>query len=244
MSQNYEQGKSKDVVIADFRKQLQFFVDEGCKIDLIVCEVCHVLISTYNALFHVTICFSGSQYFPCVEEIEMAIEAAKETALKLDIPVAATMCIGPEADNHGVPTGECAVRMCKAGADIVGVNCKFGPNVALDAMRKMKKALEGANLSPFLMCQPLAFYTPEVRGKDGYLHLPETFLGNNSIRNLFSVTRTCREGCLFSAGAAHDDAFRDAEVRAGGVRTGRALHRRLLRLRTSPHSCHERGAEG
>ena len=48
MSQNYEQGKSKDVVIADFRKQLQFFVDEGCKIDLIVCEVCHALISTYS----------------------------------------------------------------------------------------------------------------------------------------------------------------------------------------------------
>ena len=38
-SQNYAQGKGKDVVMADFRNQLQFFVDEKCEIDLIVCEV-------------------------------------------------------------------------------------------------------------------------------------------------------------------------------------------------------------
>ena len=117
------------------------------------------------------------QYFPCVEEMEWAIEAAKEFATKLDIPIAATMCIGTETDKNGVATGECAVRMCKAGADIVGLNCKFGPNVMLKAMRKMKAALDEANLKPFLMCQPLGFFTPDVTSGDGYLNLPETFFG-------------------------------------------------------------------
>lgn len=30
-------------------------------------------------------------------------------------PVAATMCIGPEGDLHGVSPGQCAVRLVKAG---------------------------------------------------------------------------------------------------------------------------------
>ena len=38
-SRNYKQGKGRDDVIADFRKQLKFFVDAGCDIDFIVCEV-------------------------------------------------------------------------------------------------------------------------------------------------------------------------------------------------------------
>ena len=43
--------------------------------------------------------------------MEWAIEAAKE----MGKPVVATMSIGPHADVNGVPTGECAVRMTKAG---------------------------------------------------------------------------------------------------------------------------------
>ena len=44
--------------------------------------------------------------------MEWAIEVAKEFGK----PVAATMCIGPVSDKKGVSTGECAVRMCRAGA--------------------------------------------------------------------------------------------------------------------------------
>jgi len=51
------------------------------------------------------------QYFEHVEEMEWAIEVATSTSL----PVAATMCIGPEGDMHGVSAGDCAVRMAKAG---------------------------------------------------------------------------------------------------------------------------------
>ena len=116
--------------------------------------------------------------------MEWAIEAAKEVATKLDIPVAATMCVGPEADKNGVATGECAVRMCRAGAKIVGANCNFGPKVILETMRKMKVALDEANLKPFLMCQPLGFFTPDVTSGDGYLNLPESFLGTYLRGNL------------------------------------------------------------
>ena len=60
---------------------------------------------------------------------------------------------------------------------MVGVNCKFGPNVTLETMKLMKEALDEEGLKPYLMCQPLGFYTPDVRHKDGYLHLPEFFCG-------------------------------------------------------------------
>ena len=43
--------------------------------------------------------------------MEWAIEVAMESGL----PVAATMCIGPDGDMHGVTAGDCAVRMAKAG---------------------------------------------------------------------------------------------------------------------------------
>ena len=46
--------------------------------------------------------------------MEWAIEVCKE----FDKPVAASMCIGPEGDLHGVSAGECAVRMAKAGAHV------------------------------------------------------------------------------------------------------------------------------
>ena len=51
------------------------------------------------------------QYFEHVEEMEWAIEVATGTCL----PVAATMCIGPDGDMHGVTAGDCAVRMATAG---------------------------------------------------------------------------------------------------------------------------------
>ena len=46
--------------------------------------------------------------------MEWAIEVCKE----FEKPVAASMCIGPEGDLHGVSAGECAVRMAKAGAHV------------------------------------------------------------------------------------------------------------------------------
>ena len=46
--------------------------------------------------------------------MEWAIEVCAETGKT----VAASMCIGPEGDLHGVSAEECAVRMAKAGARV------------------------------------------------------------------------------------------------------------------------------
>ena len=54
------------------------------------------------------------QYYEHIEEMEWAIEVCKETGL----PIAASMCIGPDGDMHGISSAECAVRMAKAGASV------------------------------------------------------------------------------------------------------------------------------
>lgn len=86
--------------------------------------------------------YSTWKYFEHVEEAEWAIETAKEFGL----PVACTLCIGPEGDMHDVPTGECAVRLVKAGADIVGINCHYDPFVVLKTVKMMIEAVKKAGL--------------------------------------------------------------------------------------------------
>ena len=100
--------------------------------------------------------------------MEWAIESLKLSGL----PVCATMCIGPKGDLHGISAGECAVRMARAGADVVGVNCHFDPFVSLDTMELMKAALEEAKLKVHLMVQPLGIWTPDAE-KQGFIDLPE-----------------------------------------------------------------------
>merc|ERR1712183_651433 len=140
---SYLSGQPKEAVQAEFRKQTKVFVEEG--MDFLLCE-----------------------YFEHIEEMEWAIEEC----LKTSLPVAASMCIGPDGDMHGVSTAECAIRMAKAGAHVVGINCHFDPFVSLEAMKKMKAGLDAAGLSPYLMVQPLAFHTPDA-GKQGFIDLPE-----------------------------------------------------------------------
>jgi len=141
----YLSGAGKAEVQSEFRKQIKVFVETD--LDFLLCE-----------------------YFEHVEEIEWAIEVCKETGK----PVASTMCIGPKGDLHGVSAAECAVRMAKAGANVVGVNCHFDPFVSLETVKLMKQGLEEAGLldKVFLMCQPLAYHTPDA-GKQGFIDLPE-----------------------------------------------------------------------
>lgn len=103
------------------------------------------------------------------------MEWAIEVCASSGKPIAATMCIGPEGDLNGVSAAECAVRMAKAGADVVGVNCHYDPFVTLKTMKLMKEGLEKAGLlekPTYLMCQPLAIMTPDA-GKQGFIDLPE-----------------------------------------------------------------------
>jgi betaine-homocysteine S-methyltransferase len=140
---SYLSGIGKAAVQAEFKKQTDVFVAK--KLDFLLCE-----------------------YFEHIEEMEWAIEVCVATGL----PVCANMCIGPEGDMHGVSAGECAVRMAKAGAHVVGVNCHFDPFVSLEAIKLMKVGLEEAGLKPYLMCQPLAYHTPDA-GVQGFIDLPE-----------------------------------------------------------------------
>jgi len=128
---------------ADLRRSVEPLVKYD--IDLIICE-----------------------YFRNIIEMEWAIEIALATGKT----VAASMCIGPDGDENGVPVGECAVRMAKAGAKIVGVNCLFDPSMLLAVMKDMKDALDLYNLKPFLMVQPLGYMVPDG-GNYGWVNIPE-----------------------------------------------------------------------
>ena len=80
--------------------------------------------------------------------------------------------LGPNGDEDGVPLGQCAIRMAKAGADLVGLNCFFDPFIMLECIKVMKEALDGQDLKPFLMSQPLGFRDPDA-GEQGWNSLPE-----------------------------------------------------------------------
>ena len=50
---------------------------------------------------------------------------------------------------QGTSAGECAVRMARAGARIIGVNCWFDPFICLETLALMKAALaEEGDLGP------------------------------------------------------------------------------------------------
>ena len=56
-------------------------------------------------------CMYFSQFFDHVEEAVWAVEVLKTSGKT----VGATLCISPHGDMKGVPPGECAVRLVKAG---------------------------------------------------------------------------------------------------------------------------------
>jgi len=139
----YLSGGGKEKVQQEFQKQVDSFMRN--KVDFIICE-----------------------YFEHVEESLWALEVAKKSGL----PCALNLCIGEQGDMHGLSAGDCAVQMARAGADIVGVNCHFGPFETLRTMKLMKAALDAAGLKPYLMAQPLSYHTPDA-GKQGFIDLPE-----------------------------------------------------------------------
>ena len=100
------------------------------------------------------------------------MEWAIEVALEFGLPVAATMCMGPGGDESGVSAGECAVRMARAGAHIVGTNCLFDPWTLLEVMKEMKDALKLFKLDPYLMAQPNGYRIPDG-GSFGWVEIEE-----------------------------------------------------------------------
>merc|ERR1712002_1431438 len=142
-TETYVETKDKKKVQAELTKALEVLIEND--VDLIIVE-----------------------HFFYIQEMEWAIELCKSYGK----PIAATMAIGPKGDRNGVSVGECAVRMAKAGADIIGANCLFDPWINLETVKKMKIALDAFNLKPYLMAQPNAYRCPDC-GPFGWLSLSE-----------------------------------------------------------------------
>nr|XP_006814173.1 PREDICTED: betaine--homocysteine S-methyltransferase 1-like [Saccoglossus kowalevskii] len=141
----YMKGLGKEVVQKEFDKQCEVFIEKD--VDFMLAE-----------------------FFGHVEELEWGVEVMK----KYGKPVAATMRISTMGDMNGVSTAECAIRMAKSGADLVGINCLFDPENCIKTMKVIKSALDEAGLKPFLMAQPVGFYTHEANQSfGGYMALPE-----------------------------------------------------------------------
>ncbi|XP_029921359.1 betaine--homocysteine S-methyltransferase 1-like [Myripristis murdjan] len=140
---SYLSCKSENEVKAIFKKQLDVFVQKN--VDFLIAE-----------------------YFEYVEEAEWAVQVLR-TAKK---PVAATLCIGPEGDLNGVSPGECAARLVRAGAQIVGVNSHFDPMTCVKTVKMMKEGVQKAGLKAHYMTQPLAYHTPDCN-RQGFIDLPE-----------------------------------------------------------------------
>ena len=94
------------------------------------------------------------EFFRHVTELEWAVEACLNSGL----PIGAMLCMGPDGEEGGASVEQCAVRVAKAGAHLVGVNCLFDPPVCLTVMARMKEALKEARLdSTYLMAQPVGW---------------------------------------------------------------------------------------
>ncbi|XP_020905167.1 S-methylmethionine--homocysteine S-methyltransferase BHMT2 [Exaiptasia diaphana] len=100
------------------------------------------------------------------------------------------MCVSISeiGDLDGVLPDECAVRVAKAGADIVGINCFYGPHRSVKILRMMKEGLEKAGIKKHLMIQPIGYLTPEVKG--GFPWSPEFPLGI-STTGKFKLNNSC-----------------------------------------------------
>nr|XP_039248436.1 betaine--homocysteine S-methyltransferase 1-like [Styela clava] len=147
LSPSPEYRENADEVAArnQFRKQAQIFVEQN--VDLLLAE-----------------------FFGQIRELEICAEELK----KHNKPVAVSMRLGLHGDTNGVSVEECAIRMAKTGADIIGTNCCFDINTSLKIMEKIKTALDEEGLSPYLMCQPLGFHCPDAESCPmGYTELPE-----------------------------------------------------------------------
>jgi len=163
----YLTAVGKEPVKEEVRKQLQVFKEQ--EVDLMICE-----------------------YYEHVEEAEWHVETVKE--FMPGTPVCASLCINEDTDVHGVPTGECGVRLARAGADVVGINCHYGPFRCLEAVKKMVKAVREAGFDKVhFMIQPLAYMVPDA-SVQGFIDLPEfPFALEPRVCTRFEMAKYARE---------------------------------------------------
>ncbi|XP_033115892.1 betaine--homocysteine S-methyltransferase 1-like isoform X2 [Anneissia japonica] len=162
----YTEGKGKEFVQAEFRKQIDIYKRRN--VDFLLAE-----------------------FFAHIEEAEWALEVMKE----MTVPLACTLRIGPVGDSAGVSVEECTLRMAKAGADVIGTNCMYDPTIALKTMKMMKETVDKNGLNVFLMTQPVGYHTQEIEeDKRGYFALPEfPFAMETRLLNRIDAHKFARE---------------------------------------------------
>jgi len=138
----YLSGLGKVKTQDEFRKQMEVFIEHD--VDFLLAE-----------------------YYEHVEEAVWACEAL----LPSGKTIAATLCIGEKGDLHGVSTEDCARKLADAGAQVIGLNCHFGPYELNRGMEKIAKALESYP-GVHMIVQPLAYHTPDALIQ-GFIDLPE-----------------------------------------------------------------------
>jgi len=139
-------GRDLEYIENEFSKQLQPFIDYD--IDFVLAE-----------------------FFHYIDEVEICVNVMK----KAKRPIGVTMRIGPMGDHNGVSVEDCAIRMAKSGADIIGINCLYDIHTQLKVLKRMKAALDKEGLKPYIMVQTLGWLAPEVEDQlDGYMTLPES----------------------------------------------------------------------
>ena len=84
----------------------------------------------------------------------------------------------------------------QTGADLIGINCRFGPDEALQGIRLMRDALDKERLKAYLMMQTIGYHAPDG-GSRGFIDLPELeFGGLNSLSCLFGCSSSHPPGVL------------------------------------------------
>ena len=134
---------SLDEARAFFREQAEALRDGG--VDLFVCET-----------------------FSNIAEIEQAIAAIRDVC---SLPVVAQMTIG--TDNRtlfGDTPKDVALRLDRAGADVIGLNCAVGPDIMLDAIEEIATVT-----AKKISCQPNAGLPRDVNGRQMYMASPDYF---------------------------------------------------------------------
>jgi len=167
-SPDYMKGGDKRRVQTHFKQQLEVF--NKYKVDVIVCDMY------------------------AVEEAEWALEIVKDSG----VPIAVTLCVDKLGTVSGTSLGHCAIRMAKAGADVVGICCKLdveSPEVISEYVRIMKAALDGMDLQQHIMSFPHASSMPD---NQHHSHHNKDFCSESKPLEQALVERYAR--ALFEAG--------------------------------------------
>jgi methionine synthase I (cobalamin-dependent)/5,10-methylenetetrahydrofolate reductase len=162
--------------------------------------------------------------FRHLDEIAVAIAAAKNAAPGL--PIVATMTFDSEGTiADGTQGGDVARALSDLGADVVGVNCGDGPQLALTVAESMRET------DLLLYVQPNAGLPRTVDGRLLYMATPEYF--DVFARRMIQAGARIVGGCCGTTPEHIRWMSRSVRMLAAGARS-RPSSPRVIEVRTTP----------